>query len=50
LISLLGYLTALLQLHSMKQVDVEVRIWRKADIAYEKVVLPPGNGECHLKL
>jgi hypothetical protein len=26
----------------MKQVDVEVRIWKEAVIAYEKVGLPPG--------
>jgi hypothetical protein len=34
----------------MKQVDMEVRIWKKAVIAYEKVGLPPDNEECHLKL
>jgi hypothetical protein len=26
----------------MKQVDVEVRIWKEAVITYEKVGLPPG--------
>jgi len=26
----------------MKQVDVEVRIWKEAVMAYEKVGLPPG--------